>query len=201
MLRLFRRAQEKSLESVIPGLLGPRATPTIARAGKKCGGPGSARRASRDPSSPVKISAEWDGGEPGLGEVSVECFVWADQPERLDQPLVAVAVARANPAEVQQARAGEWLLYRLDDHSSVWSYVPADEQQTIREAIEAHGDEAISSRPLAWLRAEHSYRGSNRLRVSRPCCACGPHWLQLSSVCITSFAQPYPGKNVTPGPG
>ncbi len=155
-----------------------------------------------DAASPVAISTEWNGDDPGLGDVRVEvrersgcdiapraidddegvrdleCFVWADQPERLTQLRAAVEVARRDPPDVREARAGDWLPDRLSEaradvctvvyHSSVWAYVPSDEQRTVREAIESHGAEATSARPLAWLRAEASPDGSQielRLRV------------------------------------
>ncbi|MGI9592783.1 MAG: DUF2332 domain-containing protein, partial [Myxococcota bacterium] len=94
----------------------------------------------------------------------IEGFIWPDQPDRLEALRGAVRLAREDPPRVDAARAGDWLPSELDAapdscctvvyHSSVWMYIPADEQRAIRRAIEAHGSRATPQRPLAWLRHE-----------------------------------------------
>ncbi|MBW2242046.1 MAG: DUF2332 domain-containing protein [Deltaproteobacteria bacterium] len=146
-----------------------------------------------DPGAKVKITTRWQGDVPPLTAVDVEiaerlgcdveprpigdaaaardleCFIWADQPERLTQLRAAIEVARNDPPQIERASAGQWLPDRLADpqvgictvvyHSSVWTYLTSPEQQTIRSAIEARGADATKARPLAWLRAEDSTDG------------------------------------------
>ncbi len=142
------------------------------------------------PESPVRIQADWQGSPPDGAEVSVrvverrgcdiaprsidderavrdlECFVWADQPERLVELRAAVGIARQDPPRIDRASAGDWLPEQLESltdgvctvvyHSSVWSYLSADEQTRVRDQIAAAGSCANADRPLAWLRAEDS---------------------------------------------
>ncbi len=94
----------------------------------------------------------------------LEGFVWADQPDRLETLREAVALARTDPPRVDVARASEWLPTELDAapegcctvvfHSSVWFYIPGDEQIVLRQQIEGRGFQATRERPLAWLRHE-----------------------------------------------
>lgn len=94
----------------------------------------------------------------------LEAYVWPDQPERLELLRAAVRVAREHPARVDEARAGDWLAAELADpaegscsvvfHSSVWLYIPAEEQARIRATLEERGARATRSNPLAWLRHE-----------------------------------------------
>jgi hypothetical protein len=155
-----------------------------------------------DTDSTVEIVSSWQGDAPDLAGVEVcvaerlgcdidprpihdddavrdlECFVWADQPERLTQLRAAVEIARRDPPGVERATAGEWLPDLLASpgsgvctvvyHSSVWAYLPETERQTIREALELRGADSTPARPLAWLRAENSADGTRielRLRT------------------------------------
>ncbi len=97
---------------------------------------------------------------------ALESYVWGDQPERLEQLRGAIEIARADPPRVDHARADAWLADELAAcatgaatvlyHSSVWIYVPVDEQQRIRGLVEDAGRRADADRPLAWLRHEDS---------------------------------------------
>lgn len=140
-----------------------------------------------DPGSPVRIAAAWHGppaafGAPAgvasragcdlsprdvrqAGDVRIlEAFVWADQPERLEQLRAAVALARQGPPRVERAAAADWLpgelardaegTCRVVFHSSVWIYIEAAEQARIRALLDEAGARATPSRPLAWLRHE-----------------------------------------------
>lgn len=146
-----------------------------------------------DPASPVEVRTAWRDGRGGTGAAPdlgvsprverrlgcdlapidpadpeqaarLESFIWADQPERLARLRSAVAVARAVPAEVARAAAGDWLAARLAEpaagvarvvyHSSVWMYVPETERARLRESLEAAGRVATADAPLAWLRLE-----------------------------------------------
>jgi hypothetical protein len=154
-----------------------------------------------DPTAAVTIETRWQGEPPPL-EVEpeihsragcdiaprriaddtdvrvLESFVWADQPDRMQQLRGAVAVARRSPPEIDRASAGDWLPDRLGSaisgvcdvvyHSSVWIYIPRDERERICDCIEVRGRAASLERPLAWLRHEDSADGRRieiRLRL------------------------------------
>lgn len=106
----------------------------------------------------------------------LEGYVWPDQPERLEALRGAIALARRDPPRVDAARAGGWLPGELDlapegcctvvFHSSVWIYIPRDEQQELSDRIEAQGARATRRRPLAWLRHEDGRQpGSVEIRL------------------------------------
>jgi hypothetical protein len=109
---------------------------------------------------------------------SLEGFIWPDQPERLEALRGAIAVARSDPPRVDTARAGEWLPGELASapdgcctvvfHSSVWLYIPQEEQVALRQRIEQSGADATPERPLAWLRHEDGRKAGTveiRLRM------------------------------------
>ena len=143
--------------------------------------------------SPVCVTAEWLGeAAPFETRVSVasragcdiapvpiatpdealalECYVWADQPERLEQLRGAVSVARAEGAPVERASAAAWLEGELADlpgdgltvvfHSSMWIYLSRREQRRIRDLLDA----AAARGPLAWLRHEDE-RGDAKMEL------------------------------------
>ena len=150
--------------------------------------------------SPVSITAEWEGppadfDAPAPVESRAGCdldprriddeadvrrlesFVWADQPNRLEQLRGAVDVARRDPPRIDRARAIEWLpaelavpadgVCRVVFHSATWLYIPPDEQEDLRAAIEREGTRASDESPLAWLRHEDGERpGSIALHVT-----------------------------------
>ncbi|MCG8591340.1 MAG: DUF2332 domain-containing protein [Proteobacteria bacterium] len=140
-----------------------------------------------DRDSGVAIEAEWDGPPPHLASLPeiesragcdldprpiddenavrrLESYVWADQPERLQQLRAAIRVAREDPPRVDHASAAEWLAAELSApppgvctvvyHSSVWNYLPPEEQDRVRGHLEAAGRAASAGQPLAWLRHE-----------------------------------------------
>jgi hypothetical protein len=90
-------------------------------------------------------------------------FVWPEHPDRLERLRAAVELARRDPPPVVRARAGAWIGDRLQElprgatvvyHSAFWGYVPDEEQEVIRRAIEASGGRADPAHSLAWLRLE-----------------------------------------------
>ncbi len=148
--------------------------------------------------SAVKLEAEWSGGSAAFeqvpeiesragcdiapvrladaaGRLRLESYVWPDQPERLTHLRGAVEIARADPARIEEARAGEWLAGELADapdgvarivfHSSVWLYIPEDERARIVDVLESAGAEATAERPLAWLRHEDSDERPGRMEL------------------------------------
>lgn len=141
-----------------------------------------------DGDSPVEIRTDWRGtaapfGAPVRVESRAGCdldpphiesdtdvrlleaFVWADQPDRLEQLRAAVRLARADPPRVDRARARDWLpgelaapaqgVCRVVFHSSMWIYLAGDEQAELRERMAEHGARATPESPLAWLSHEN----------------------------------------------
>jgi len=91
--------------------------------------------------------------------------VWPDQEERLALLRGALSVARRVPVRLDEAAAGDWLEDALREplpdgvvtvvfHSIFWQYVPDEERERIRGALEAAGARASAAAPLAWLRME-----------------------------------------------
>ncbi|HKJ23261.1 MAG TPA: DUF2332 domain-containing protein [Myxococcota bacterium] len=93
----------------------------------------------------------------------IQSFYWADQKDRMDL-LVAAARALPGPAPIERMRGGDFVAREVAElpegvatvlyHSTMWWYVPRDEQQRITAAMEAAGARATAERPLAWLRSE-----------------------------------------------
>lgn len=107
------------------------------------------------------------------GRLTLLCFVWPDQAERLARVEAAIAVARHEPAELIRARGPvdtgdgsgpdaaqvlEEVLARpggaVVQHSIVWQYVPTDVRWQITEVIEEAGRHATQESPLGWARFE-----------------------------------------------
>ncbi len=107
-------------------------------------------------------------------ELRLLSFVWADQVDRIERIRGAISIARNDPPVVDRAGASGWLTDRLEQsaprrtltvvqHSIMWQYVDAVEQEAITTALEAAGARATRSRPLAHLSfepAEGAYAGS-----------------------------------------
>lgn len=105
-------------------------------------------------------------------------YVWPDQFERLERTRQALqtvagllaegeAAVQADAAlpflQTQLARptaAGECTLIQ---HSVVWQYLPAAEQDAVQRLIEQHGQAASVHHPLAWLRMEPAADAGVRL--------------------------------------
>ena len=93
----------------------------------------------------------------------IQSFYWADQFDRMEL-LLAAAGALSGPAPIEKIHGGDFVereVARLPEgvatvlyHSTMWWYVPRDEQKRIRAAMEAAGERATVERPLAWLRSE-----------------------------------------------
>lgn len=104
----------------------------------------------------------------------IQSFYWADQLER-QQLLVQAAAALEGPAPVERIRAGDFVARETAErkeglatvlfHSSMWWYVPREEQRAIRHAMEQAGERADPAAPLAWLRAEPPDLHSAELRL------------------------------------
>lgn len=88
------------------------------------------------------------------------CYLWPDQPDRLDRTRAAMAVSEA---PVDRGDAVDWLAGRLAPsegqlhliyHTVAWQYFPAERQQAGRAMIEAAGAEASADSPIAWVSME-----------------------------------------------
>jgi hypothetical protein len=93
------------------------------------------------------------------GRLTLQSYIWPDEPERIARIGRAAAVAVRHPVEVQRRSAGAWLLERLGDarpamltvvwQSVVNQYLDAGERDTIRSAFAS-----AAGGPLAWLTLE-----------------------------------------------
>jgi hypothetical protein len=105
----------------------------------------------------------------------IQSYYWADQQDRL-RLLTEAAAALPGPAPVERIRAGAFVARELAGrrpgvatvlfHSSMWWYVPREEQRAIREAVLAAGERADADAPVAWLRAEPPDLHSAELRLT-----------------------------------
>lgn len=93
-------------------------------------------------------------------------YIWPDQKDRLDRMRGAFAVAANYPPRVDRASAAAWLRETLPKqergtaqilfHSIVWQYLPQDERDGIRVAIDQAAAGAEKDKAFAWLRMEPS---------------------------------------------
>ena len=115
---------------------------------------------------------------PGEG-ARLLAYVWPDQPERLARLEAALAIAGAAPPQVDRGGAADWIedklslgpeqaITRVVMHSIAFQYFDADSQERVTAHIEAAGERASATAPLAWLRYElepEAQRPSLRLRT------------------------------------
>jgi hypothetical protein len=98
----------------------------------------------------------------------LRAYLWADQPARLALTDAAIKVARPS---VDRADAIDWLQGRLRPipgqmhliyHTVAWQYFRESTQRRGRVMIEAAGDTATASAPLAWfgMEADAAARGA-----------------------------------------
>lgn len=143
------------------------------------------RGASFAPSDPIlRLAPDWDGPllpdaairvadrrgtdlnpldphEPG-DALRLLAYLWPDQPERLSRTRAAMAAAGG---DVDRADAADWLATRLSAsapgqthlifHTVAWQYFPLDVQARARSLIEAAGQWASETAPLAWFWMEN----------------------------------------------
>jgi len=137
--------------------------------------------------SPVLIRPEWRGARPPQSQVQIDsvrgvdiapidvtdptaaerlmAYVWIDAPERTARVEAAIAMIAAQPVDLAEGDAADWIEARLVEpqtpgtcrvliHSIVWQYLPAKTQVRIVAAMEAAGAAATPDRPVAWIRME-----------------------------------------------
>lgn len=138
--------------------------------------------------APVEITAEWKGAaaefdtpvevesragcdidprriESQADVRTLEAFIWADQPERLEQLRGAIALARKDPPRIERESALPWLerelakpadgVCRIVYHSAFWLYLSPEEKDAIHALFAEHAARATPRNPLAWLRHEN----------------------------------------------
>jgi hypothetical protein len=99
------------------------------------------------------------------GRLSLLCYVWPDQLERIARLRAALAVASAVPAEIDEADAPGWLAGQLDRgdgaglatvvfHSVFMQYLTEQGRGAVISTIEEAGAAASARAPVAWLRME-----------------------------------------------
>ncbi len=95
----------------------------------------------------------------------VAAYIWVDNPERVERLRTAAALVRADPPDVVQGDAADWIEARLAEpqaegvtrvlmHSVTWQYLPPETQARITAAMEHAGASASDDRPLAWVTME-----------------------------------------------
>jgi hypothetical protein len=141
-----------------------------------------------DPSSPLSFAEPWDGLPVGdlvaaaallqvverggcdmapidpsseEGRLTLQSYIWPDEPERLARVEHASQVAMRHPVEVEARSAAAWLALRLADarpdmltvvwQSVVNQYLDEGERAAIRSVFTSAG-----AAPLAWLTLEPS---------------------------------------------
>ncbi|MDJ0644200.1 MAG: DUF2332 domain-containing protein [Erythrobacter sp.] len=142
------------------------------------------------PDSPMRIAPDWRGeGSPppppdefeivdvrgcdvapiDLADpdsaLRLKAYVWPDAPARMERIDAAIALATANPPDLVQMDAGEFVreilawprqpgATRAMFHSIMWQYMPAETQAAIADAFHEAGAQATPDKPLAWVSLE-----------------------------------------------
>ncbi len=140
--------------------------------------------------SPMQISPEWRGtGSPPApphefeivdvrgcdvapinladpeSALRLKAYVWPDAPARMERIDAAIALASANPPNLMQIDAGEFVreilawprrpgATRAMFHSIMWQYMPAETQDAISSMFDEAGSRATPEMPLAWVSLE-----------------------------------------------
>ncbi len=175
--------------------------------------------ATGDPGSPVQLRPAWKGAPPPDAPVRVVrrrgvdlnpldarrdgdrllAYVWPDQSLRLARLEAALAIAAAEPPQVEPGDAAGWLEARLAErqpagttrvvlHSIAFHYFPEESQARIAAAMEAAGAAATPEAPLAWLRYEFDQDDKAALRLrtwpgeDRLLAWCHPHGAEVEWV-------------------
>jgi hypothetical protein len=98
------------------------------------------------------------------GRLTLLSYVWPDQAIRVERLRAALALAAAQPAQVERGTAVEWTAGRLAEpvsgtatilyHSVVMQYLAEDERDAFLAVVSDAGARASAEAPLAWLRME-----------------------------------------------
>lgn len=142
----------------------------------------------------IRIAAEWKGETPDwpasveigkrkgcdlspiayADEAAVKraaSYIWAEQADRRDRFLAAIAIARSLKPEVEQADAGDWLHEKLRGRpenrativyqSVMAQYLSEESRRMVKHALLNCAQMASETRRLAWLRFEPDEGGVN----------------------------------------
>jgi hypothetical protein len=145
-----------------------------------------------DPASTVALEPEWRGAPLAAGNgvtiasragcdlapvsldtpddvIRLKSYIWADQHDRMQRLDAAMAIARQNRMQVQQADAADWLeaelarpaagQCRVVFHTIALQYMPPHTRNRIELALEQAGATASSGNPLAHLSFEADSHG------------------------------------------
>ena len=135
-----------------------------------------------DRDSPLRLTPDWRGAMPPSTQpqvtqrravdlnpldvtrdsLRIRAYIWADQPHRM--ALTQTAIDMANDLQVDRADAVEWLETRLQTqfqghlhliyHTVAWQYFPKVAQARGEALLQAAGNRATASAPLAHLSME-----------------------------------------------
>ena len=103
-------------------------------------------------------------------------YIWPDQPQRLARVNGAIALARAEPPQVDRMEAATWVereiggqgqngMVRVLYHSIAYQYFPPETRQRIVDQMETAGARASAKAPLAWLAFEQFEQEGPRLTL------------------------------------
>jgi hypothetical protein len=137
--------------------------------------------------SPVLIKPEWRGPPPPFAAIRIDrvrgvdvapidvtdpaaaerlmAYIWIDAPERSARVAAAIAMIAAQPVDMVQGDAADWVETQLAEpqaagtcrilmHSVVWPYLDSDRRARITAALDRAAAHATADAPLAWLRME-----------------------------------------------
>ena len=110
------------------------------------------------------------------GRLTLLSYVWADQVQRIRLLKGAMEIAAEVPAPLEKSSAPPWLHEKLRElqegtttvvyHSIFFQYMSVDERIEFVNNIEAAGERATESAPLAWLSFEPGgEQAETRLRI------------------------------------
>ena len=106
-------------------------------------------------------------------------YIWPEMPERFARMEAGIEMIRAQPVDLVQADAADFVEARLATaqvvgttrvlmHSIVWQYLPEPVQQRIQAAMADAGSKATADKPLAWISLETN-RASFRHELKVSC--------------------------------
>jgi len=137
--------------------------------------------------APVTIRPKWNGPPPPADMFSVAsvqgcdiqpidirdedaanrliAYIWPEMPERFARMQAGIDMIRAQPVDLVQADAADFVEARLLTpqgdgttrvlmHSIVWQYLPDTVQHRIQTAIAKASAKATTEKPLAWISLE-----------------------------------------------